>query len=300
MNHSVVNSIIKPHRTRGESKYMLEEIYFSDLCEDIENKNEDEPIIDINPQKALFHNGQYRYQLPYLWYQSTCNNKAIGLRSIELVPDSVSFDLQITFLKRNEPQLAYQEAGTIHILQQFLPNTSLMEIMSTTAQLIATEKSKSQSLKNLPFRVLWSYSYKTCRAAFSISRGSQVTDPEKYIMKFIVSKTTEERSQCGFCECFNTTEEYVSQPQRYLLFNDVWNRRDLFVHASFVNGTSFQFLGRNGEFYPKPSKMYRFNGNSPDFYFELSHDGIHPIKHKFARFIVQLAFIYNDADYMAE
>ena len=67
-----------------------------------------------------------------------------------------------------------------------------------------------------------------------------------------------------------------------------------------MNGTSFQFLGRNGEFYPKPSKMYRFNGNSPDFYFELSYDGIHPVKSRFARFIVQLAFIYNDADYMAE
>ena len=83
-------------------------------------------------------------------------------------------------------------------------------------------------------------------------------------------------------------------------FQNVWNRESLFVHASFVTGTSFQVLGKNGEFYTKPSKMYRFNGNSPDFYFELSYDGIHPIRHKFARFIVQLAYIYNDADYMAE
>ena len=211
MNHSVINSIMKPHRTRGESKYMLEEIYFSDVCEDIENKKEDDPVIDINPQKALFHNGQYRYQLPYLWYQSTCNNKAIGLRSIELVPDSVSFDLEITFLKRDTPQSEYQEVDTIHVLQQFLPNTSLMEIMSTTAQLIATEKSKSQSLKSLPFRVIWSYSYKTCRAAFSISQGGQVTDKEKYLMKFKVSKDAEERGQCGFYECFNTTEESTTE-----------------------------------------------------------------------------------------
>ena len=29
---------MKPHRTRGESKYMLEEIYFSDLCGSIEKK----------------------------------------------------------------------------------------------------------------------------------------------------------------------------------------------------------------------------------------------------------------------
>ena len=39
MNHSVINSIMKPHRTRGESKYMLEEIYFSDLCGSIKKKD---------------------------------------------------------------------------------------------------------------------------------------------------------------------------------------------------------------------------------------------------------------------
>ena len=46
--------------------------------------------------------------------------------------------------------------------------------------------------------------------------------------------------------------------------------------------------------------MYRFNGNSPEIWFELSYDGIVPQKHKFARFIIELSFIYNDADYMAE
>ena len=82
MNQQVINSIMKPHRTRGESKYMLEEIYFSDLCGSIKKKDKGKQTIDINPQKAWFHDGQYRYQFPSLWYQSTCNNKAIGLRSI--------------------------------------------------------------------------------------------------------------------------------------------------------------------------------------------------------------------------
>ena len=56
MKQSVVNSIMKPHRTRGESKYMLEEIYFSDLCGDIENKDDNGQLIGINPQKAWFDN----------------------------------------------------------------------------------------------------------------------------------------------------------------------------------------------------------------------------------------------------
>ena len=301
MRQSVINSIMKPHRTRGESKYMLEEIYFSDLCGDIENKDDNGAVIGINPQKAWFNNGQFRFQFPNMWYQTTCNNKAIGLRSIELVPDSVSFTIKVQFYRRNTEQSEYEAVGrSFLVIQQFLPHASLMEIMSSVTQCIQAEKSRISDLKNLPFRVLWLYNYKTNEAKFSIDNGGQVTDPDKYVMKFEVFPTEERASQCGFYECFNTTEEYMNTPKRRFEFSNVWNRRDIFVHASFVNGTSFQFLGRNGEFYPKPSKMYRFNGNSPDFYFELSYDGIHPQKHKFARFIVQLAFIYNDADYMAE
>ena len=292
---------MKPHRTRGESKYMLEEIYFSDLCGDIENKDDNGAVIGVNPQKAWFNNGEFRFQFPNMWYQTTCNNKAIGLRSIELVPDSVSFTIKVQFYRRNTEQSEYEAVGrSFLVIQQFLPNASLMEIMSSVTQCIQAEKSRISDLKNLPFRVLWLYNYKTNEAKFSIDNGGQVTDPDKYVMKFEVFPTEERASQYGFYECFNTTEEYMNTPKRRFEFTNVWNRRDIFVHASFVNGTSFQFLGRNGEFYPKPSKMYRFNGNSPDFYFELSYDGIHPQKHKFARFIVQLAFIYNDADYMAE
>ena len=106
--------------------------------------------------------------------------------------------------------------------------------------------------------------------------------------------------ECGFLECFNTTEDYLNKQKGTFIFENVWNRQSLFVHASFVTGTSFQVLGEDRDFYPKPSKMYRFNGNSPDFYFELSYDGIHPQKHRFARFVIQLAYIFNDADYMAE
>ena len=257
MRQSVINSIMKPHRTRGESKYMLEEIYFSDLCGDIENKDDNGAVIGINPQKAWFNNG-FRFQFPNMWYQTTCNNKAIGLRSIELVPDSVSFTIKVQFYRRNTEQSEYEAVGrSFLVIQQFLPNASLMEIMSSVTQCIQAEKSRISDLKNLPFRVLWTYNYKTNQAAFAIDVGGQVTDKEKYTMKFEVFPTDERASQCGFYECFNTTEEYMNTPKYRFEFSNVWNRRDIFVHASFVNGTSFQFLGRNGEFYPKPSKMYR-------------------------------------------
>ena len=145
----------------------------------------------------------------------------------------------------------------------------------------------------------WGYSYKTQELSIAVF-SDDYQKARNYGIRFNVDAMYESESQCGLIELLNTTYEYLNTIRDSFDFNNVWNRESLFVHASFVNGTSFQVLGKSGEFYPKPSKMYRFNGNSPDFYFELSYDGIHPIQHKFARFIVQLAYIYNDADYMAE
>ena len=301
VRRSVVDSVMKPHRTRGESKYMLEEIYFSDLCGDIENKDANGEIIGINPQKAWYDNGKYRFQFPSLWYQSACNNKAIGLRNIELSPDAVKFRLQVKFYERGSTESEYVQIGdTKYLLLQFLPHTSLMEIMSEVASKMQTRVDADEVLKGKGIFIYWSYNYRDASAAFELCTY-RYPDKDRIVFEIYADDMREYwKTECGFWECFNTNEDYMTGKRRVYEFKNVWNRKDIFVHASFVNGTSFQFLGKNGEFYTKPSKMYRFNGNSPDFYFELSYDGIHPVQHKFARFIVQLAYIYNDADYMAE
>lgn len=300
MKQSVINSIMKPHRTRGESKYMLEEIYFSDICGDNENKDDNGQFIGINPQKAWFDNGKYRFQFPPLWYQSTCNNKAIGLRSITLVPDTVRFRTDVYIYKTNSDNPGvddWEEIDSFRITIQEPSERGILYIISEFMLLIKNHV--DATLKDEAITFDWGYSYKTQELSIAVF-SDDYQKARNYGVRFNVDAMYESESQCGLIELLNTTYKYLNTISDSFDFNNVWNRESLFVHASFVNGTSFQVLGTSGEFYPKPSKMYRFNGNSPDFYFELSYDGIHPIQHKFARFIVQLAYIYNDADYMAE
>ena len=83
-------------------------------------------------------------------------------------------------------------------------------------------------------------------------------------------------------------------------FDNVWNRRYCFIHASFVSGTSFNYLGRSGDFYPKPSKMYRAIGSTTDFTLSISYNGYTPIRTNEISFIVELAYIYSTGEYMAE
>lgn len=294
---SVVNQIIKPHRTRGESKYMLEEIYISDICGDLENRDEKGEVIGINPQRAWFDDGKFRFQFPSLWYQSDCNNKAIGLRGIKLKPESVAFKLKIQLYKYNIQQSRYDKYGELfEPFCQFLPDDNIMEILSELSSKFRDWSARKH--RNDHLYLIWQYDTRQSRAGLKLHTNHSSYNEDTFQMTIELDNTL--NAECGFLECFNTTAEYLRGQKGEFVFDNVWNRRSLFVHASFVTGTSFQVLGENGEWYHKPSKMYRFNGNSPDFYFELSYDGIHPQRHRFARFVIQLAYIFNDADYMAE
>jgi hypothetical protein len=82
------------------------------------------------------------------------------------------------------------------------------------------------------------------------------------------------------------------------IFENVWDRKTLFLHASFVTNTTSGYLGRGGEFYPKPSKMYRHD-NRPDFFVETSLDGYHPVKLPYENWILELSCILDADDYQS-
>jgi hypothetical protein len=86
-----------------------------------------------------------------------------------------------------------------------------------------------------------------------------------------------------------------------MTFNNIWNRKpeQLYFHASFVNHTQFNYLGKAEEFYTKPSKIYSADNLSMDFYFWLSTDIMHPICLPYERFIIELAFIIDSKDYQS-
>lgn len=301
-NASAINSILNNRRTKGENKYMLEEVYFSALCGNMYNVD-DNGNITINPQRAYFQDGEYHYQFPDFWWRSTCNNKAIGLRSIKLLPDSVYFKMILAIARRTKVGEEWGEWDQIWSatgIQRFEPKRTIMNIMSGLAYTANHAMEKNDELKGLGLQLIWNYNWQDSSAYFMLDYGE--IENTQYAMSFIIDEKTEAESQCGFCEVFNTSVEKVAEYSQRFDFKNVWNRVTLFAHASFVSGTSFQVLGQNDEFYPKPSKMYSYTGNSPDFHFMLSYDGIHTIRgnKKPANFVIQLAYIYNDSDYMAE
>jgi hypothetical protein len=84
------------------------------------------------------------------------------------------------------------------------------------------------------------------------------------------------------------------------VFNDVWNREELFLHASFVTYTAFQYLGRGGEFYTKPSKIYDFNFGQQQFWIQLSFDGSSLKKVYYENFIIELSLLLDSKNYQSQ
>ena len=123
--------IISTNATRGENRYMLEEVYFSDIVQEDEAiNNSQQASTTPNPYRAYKDaSGYFHYQFPSLWYTSTSNNKAIGLRRIETKAraKNITFKFHFELEYPSEAVKEFDESFNLH----FLPTDDIDTIMST-------------------------------------------------------------------------------------------------------------------------------------------------------------------------
>jgi hypothetical protein len=75
-------------------------------------------------------------------------------------------------------------------------------------------------------------------------------------------------------------------------FHNVWNYENLYIHASF-SLNEYGYLGSENEFYTRPSKLYKYDGRSPDIRLWASLDGKNPVILHNVDFTVELELICN-------
>ena len=299
MIKSNISQVLSGKPSRGINKYMLEEVYFSESC-----FNEGA----YNPQNARFENGKYYFDLPDFWYNHLSNNKAIALRKIDLRAETLNLVLNVR-VRRAPVGGITQNEKIIPVGVVVQPNMSTYAVLRTIASEVNKQICQNGVRKFLshPEKTVFIkpiYNYETSTATFELYRVYDNSEGETHYFSFEVYDLNKDaqyffRTKNDELPVYTPATNASDGTVKYE-FSNVWNREFLFVHASFVNGTSFNYLGRSGEFYPKPSKMYRFGGSSQQFYFELSYDGKTPIKDRIGVFTIDLAFIYHDKDYQAE
>ena len=297
MLKSNVSKIISGRPDKGVNKYMLEEVYFSESC-----KNTGE----YNPQQARYENGRYYFNFPDLWYNTLSNNKVVALRKIDLRAETLNLQMNVTVTRQAAAGQPATKIFTIGVVVQ--PNMSTFSILQNICRqvnvMIAPNgRSKWSSNPEKTVELVPMYNYENSTATIELKRMYEA-EAETHHFSFKISDLNRDaesffRTTNANLPVYKPASTADDGTTKYD-FANVWNREFLFVHASFVNGTSFNYLGRSGEFYPKPNKMYRFGGSSQQFYFELSYDGRTPIRDQIGVFTIDLAFIYHDKDYQAE
>ena len=320
--------IISTNATRGENRYTLEEVYFSDIVQEDEAiNNSQQASSSPNPYRAYKDaSGYFHYQFPSLWYTSTCNNKAIGLRRIETRARAKNISLTLE-IERKLPDNDEERRVVRPFNFHFLPSDDIDTVMSTMCyefnKLIDASFTKGNITahnKCYYFNIHYKYDNLTNEAVFYAIRnetdenGNQQLDWSDADFDFYISNVSGD-----FLTTFNVNDDitdhadYIDASELGIninpddpyktpiyKFSNVFNRRYCFIHASFVSGTSFNYLGRSGDFYPKPSKMYKATNNTTDFTLAISYNGYQPVKTNEVSFIVELCYIYSTGEYLAE
>ena len=73
--------------------------------------------------------------------------------------------------------------------------------------------------------------------------------------------------------------------------NNVWNRKQLFFHASFSN-CNRKYIGCNKDFWTTPTKLFLVN-NQTEFDLHFTTDGKQRITPRHSSFIVELIYAFN-------
>jgi hypothetical protein len=263
--------VLKGKNRRTETTVMIEEIYQSDECE-----------INKEMHNATYENGRFVYAYPPAFQNSRSVNKMIAVRRIETKQRSWHIDFKFTIKPATGDSFAAFDVT------------------------IDYEVTASMVIQNIVDEVKRQFNLNTNVKTYEVSLiMNYYVAKSGVVMKINKPWCFKRVDNDDFLEMLNVPKSQI--PTTYgddcakdapLTFKGVRLRehQDLFIHGSFVTNTNSGYLGRGGEFYDTPSKMYPDDGQS-FFYLETSLDGYHKIELPYEKFIVELTFIIDSDQY---
>jgi hypothetical protein len=222
---------------------------------------------------AEYVSGRWIYEFPENWANSNTQNKAIAVRRITTKPRTYAFTIWIQF------ETAPDETHEVHVC---IPTDySIQEALSTLVMQLS--KATGQKFN-------WDY---------TSSHTASIHCAQNW--RLFTSGGISAPIAPDFCELLNIPEERRKDLREYATlrtFPNVWDRRDLFIHGSFVTSSAQGYLGRHGEFYTQPNKLYYADFPTKQFYLEVSYDGFTPVQLPYENFIIELTFLIDEEEHV--
>jgi hypothetical protein len=270
-------NVLTDSNGRGVSTELVEDIFHS-----WEGWSDTHP----NPHNARWNKetGKYNFDYPASWLNAGTVARAVALRSIQVIPAAISFSMRLMFKSDDGPPLpATQVEIFLDIPEKYSIDQALSAICKTVNKVIP---------KGFPSKLCYAWDSETMVASLFLRNNNG--DPPTGEMDILEVGE-------GFSRLFNVPsddrmDELLEDTQSWS-FPDVWDRKNILVHASFVTNSSFHYLGTNGEFYTSPSKIYYQNFTGNDFEVFLSVNGVTPLALYYQEFSIELSFIVDRKHY---
>lgn len=266
---------------------------------------------------AIVGNSNYTFQFPEMWAGLPTKRKAVGFRYAKRKVNSYyiwfTFELVAYYIDNNNKE-QFTNADPKGEIKLAVTNENSVEevVHEITRQMdeiirkyneTATHDSNNDRFKN-------SYMVGFCKQS-TINDGSVnfVLTPRGSYTPAGKNQTTEYRFKIDkiknyneglidFCKFFNQPENYFDGTTVNILkFDNVWDRKTLYIHSDVVTNTNYLLMDREGTFYRKPSKIYQYDYNGNVFHIWLSFDGKTKANLLYENVEITLAFfadVYNN------
>jgi hypothetical protein len=201
-------------------------------------------FIENTPNNARYYDNKWWFDFPDSWYNQHTVNKAVALRRITVKPRAPPFQ----FLIKISRTRADGRTATINVdpLVHITPGLNIEQCISAITSAVNNDLYK-KATDNDWIIMQWGWDDLANRVTFSFKRRSATATDFTVELQMDDASPFWSLINCpaGSIPGYLNEEDFTHQ----YVFNNVWNRRDLYIHASFVNYTQFHYLGRNNEFY---------------------------------------------------
>ncbi len=240
---------------------------------------------------ALVGNNNYTFQFPETWSGLPTKKKAIGFRYAKRKVNSYyilfEFELKATYTSSSGPDETTEIYPKGEIKLAVTSENSVDEIVyEITKQMNAiiqkhnstvTLNSDNDRFQNTEMLGICDQSEKNDGSLSVTWIPHGISTPEGkgatngYTMYYNIVDYFRNYYNNFFKFLNQETITYLSGNE--ITFDNVWDRRTLYIHSDVVNNTNYLLMDREGTFYRKPSKIYEHGYNGNVFHIWVSFDG---------------------------
>lgn len=259
MSNQHIKNIVNRTDTRTAPRYSIEEVY--------------------HRHSGVFVNDMYEFSYPQNFINSPTENRSIGLRNVHCTPPSILLHFYIVveteyaeLIHLNIPSYYTLEETLYHLKEEIKAKTGNTFIMTYNPR---TNELNIKEDDNKEFIIVNSAGLNMESDIYSFQMLFN-QNPESINLPYILY-----------------TDDVESKRVTSIKLYNVWNRKHLFFHSTFVTNTRFNYLASSVKNLATSMKVYQFSDRSLNFYVWASFDGCNKVA-LYQPFILELSFILSD------